>query len=118
MSSLELHSPLRFYTNLINEIPNLMKLYVVYQFKSPGCNDYYIGKTESNLYTRTDEHASSDTESAIYNHINNFSYYGYIQDLFCFNSDSIKHYNWNILLIKEELSIKQKLSKLNNNLKT
>lgn len=51
MSSLELHSPLRFYTNLINEIPNLMKLYVVYQFKSPGCNDFILAKRKV-VYTQ------------------------------------------------------------------
>ena len=46
-----------------------MKSYVVYQFNCPGCNNSYIGKTERNLRTRTEEHACSDERSAIYGHI-------------------------------------------------
>ena len=52
-----------------DHIPELMKSYVVYQFNCPGCNDSYIGKTERNLRTRTEEHACSDEKSAIYGHI-------------------------------------------------
>ena len=47
-----------------------MKSYVVYQFNCPSCNDSYIGKTERNLCIRTEEHACSDKESAIYDYIN------------------------------------------------
>ena len=36
---------LSFYTNMKDEIPKLMKSYVVYQFNCPGCNDSYIGKS-------------------------------------------------------------------------
>ena len=84
-----------------------MKSYVVYQFNCPRCNDSYIGKTECNLCTRTEKHACSDKQSAIYDHINNCSCYGYI------NSP----HDWNILLIKEAFLIKQKMPKLNNGLK-
>ena len=79
---------LTFYTNMKDQIPKLMKSYVVYQFDCPGCHDSYIGKTEPNLCTRTEEHASSDKEHAIYNHINNCNYYRYIENIFCFNNDS------------------------------
>ena len=65
-----------------------MKSYVVYQFDCPGCNYSYIGKTERNLCTRTEEHVCSDKESAIYDPINNCSYYSYIENLFRFNYDS------------------------------
>ena len=51
---------LSLYTNMKDHIPELMKSYVVYQFNCPGCNDSYIGKTERNLRTRTEEHACSD----------------------------------------------------------
>ena len=85
------------------------------------------GKTQSNLCTRTEEHACNDKESAIYNHINNCIYDRYIQNLFRFDNDSIDKtlfninsvkintkvldsaYNWNILLIREALFIKQKV---------
>ena len=41
-----------------------MKSYVVYQFNCPGCYDSYIGKSEHNLCTRTEEHACSDKGNA------------------------------------------------------
>ena len=108
-----------------DQVPKLMKYYVVYQFNCPGCNDSYIGKTECNLCTRTEEHARSDEGSAIYDHIKNCSCYSYIENLSCFNNDSFDKalfsihsvqsntkimdstFNWNILLIKEALLIKQ-----------
>ena len=126
---------LHFYTNMKDQIPKLTKSHVVYQFDRPGCNDSYISKTERNLCTRTEEHACSDEESAIYDPINNCSYYSYIENLFRFNNDSFDKaifsinsvqsstkvidsaHDWNILLIKEALLIKQKMPKLNNGLK-
>ena len=79
---------LSLYTNMKDQIPKWMKSYAVYQFDCPGCNDSYIGKTEHNLCIRTEKHACSDKESAIYDHTNNSSYYSYIENLFCFNNDS------------------------------
>ena len=55
-----------YYTNMKDQISKLMKLYVVYQFKCPGCDKRYIGKTERNLCTRTEEHASTDKDNAIF----------------------------------------------------
>ena len=52
-----------------DQIPKLTKSYVVYQCNGLSYNDCYIGKTEPILYTRTDDHAFSDKENAIYNHI-------------------------------------------------
>ena len=88
------------------------------------------------IVTLAKEHAWSYELSAIYDHINNCSYYGYIENLFGFNNGSFDKalfsitsvqrnikviesaYDWNILLIKEALLIKQKTPKLNNDLKT
>ena len=78
---------------------------------------------------------NSDEGSAIYDHMMNCSYYSYIENQFRVNNDSfdkalfsfnsvqsktkIIHsaLDWNILLIKEALLIKQKMPKLNNPLK-
>ena len=118
---------LSFDTNMKDQIPKLMKFYVAYQFNCPTCNDNYIGKTEPNLCTRTEEHAYNDEGSAIYDHIKNRSYYSYIENLLRFNNDSFDKalfsinslqsntkiidsaIDWNILLIKEALLIKQKI---------
>ena len=45
-----------------------IKRFVVYEFKFPGCNSNYIGKSDRCLYTRIKEHSSQAT-SEIYNHI-------------------------------------------------
>ena len=54
-----------------DQLPKLMKPFVLYQLNFPGCNGSYIEKTECNLHTRTGGLAGKDTESAIYNHTNN-----------------------------------------------
>ena len=112
-----------------------MKSYAVYQFNCLGCKYSYISKTEHNLCTMSEEHAYSEKESVIYDHITNYSYYSYIENLFRFNNDSFDKalfsinsvqsntkvldsvHDWNILLIKEALLIKQNMPKLNNVLK-
>ena len=124
-----------FYTNMKDQIPKLIKSYVLYKSHCPGCKDGYIGKTERNLCTRTEEHACSNEESAIYDHIKNCGYYSYSENQFRFNNDSLDKalfsinsvqsntkiidsaLDWNILFIKEVLLIKQKMPKLNNGLK-
>ena len=50
-----------------------------------GCQ--YFWQKQTNLCTRTEEHALSDRESSIYDHINNCSYYSYIENVFLFNID-------------------------------
>ena len=72
---------LSFCTNMKDQISKLRKSYAVYEFNCPGCKYSYISKTEHNLCTMTEEHACSEKESAIYNHISNCSYYSYIENL-------------------------------------
>ena len=76
-----------FDTNMKDQIPKLMKFYVVYQFNCLARNYSYIGKIEPNLSTRTEEHACSDEGSAIYDHIKNCIYYSHIENLFRFSND-------------------------------
>ena len=124
-----------YYTNMKDQISKLMKSYVVYQFNCPGCNKRYIGKTERNLCTRTEEHASTDKDSAIYNHLRTCTNYNHLKDLFSFGNDSFKEIQfdikevqnnneivdsaqyWNVLLLKEALLIKQKNPELNIGIK-
>ena len=83
-----------------DQIPKFMKSYVSHQFNCPGCNDSYTDKIERILFTRIKEHACSDKETAIYNYDNNCSYYGYIQNLFCFNNDSFHKTLFSIISVK------------------
>ena len=65
-----------------------MTSYVVYQVNCPGCSKRYIGKTEQNLCTRTEEHASTDKDSVIYNHLRTCTNYNHLKGLFSFENDS------------------------------
>ena len=112
-----------------------MKSYVVYQFNCPGCNKRCIGKTDRNLCTRIEEHAGFDKDSAIFHHISLCINYSHLKSLFSYDNPSFKELefdittvqnytnisdtalNWNILLFKEVLYIKQKNPELNNGLK-
>ena len=48
-----------FFTNTKDKIDTLSKSHVVYEFKCPGCNSSFIGKTDRTLCTRTHEHAQT-----------------------------------------------------------
>ena len=117
---------------------------VVYEFICPGCNSSYIGKTNRTLLVRTQEHALTDKESAIYKHLHDCDNIKHIQDLYNLpdiftnenNSPSTvmnkefltqtvrdntniidRDDNWNLLLYKEAYHIKRSTPFLNNGLK-
>ena len=100
----------------------------------PGCSANYVGKTERTLFERNVEHAWNDKDSAFNIHLNE---YNGVQHMFIVKltpslfSDSIaedvqdprtscinlvqmntriidRHKNWNILLFKEAIKIKEK----------
>ena len=52
-----------------DQIPDLSKSMVVYQFSCAGCNSRYIGETSRQLTTRIKEHTTSDKNSNIYKHL-------------------------------------------------
>ena len=117
---------------------------VVYEFTCPGCNSSYIGKTNRTLLVRTQEHALTDKESAIYKHLHYCDQIKHIQGLYSLpdvfvnenNPPSIamnKEFltqtvrgntniidsddNWNVLLYKEAYHIKRSSPSLNIGLK-
>ena len=49
----------------------------MYEFKCPGCNANYVGKTDRCLYTRIKEHSSLDS-SEIYNHITSCNEFNFV----------------------------------------
>ena len=56
------------FISLKDHTPKMYKISVVYEFKYPGCNVNYIGKTNCCLYTQVKEH-SCYYSSEIYNNI-------------------------------------------------
>lgn len=55
---------------MIDQLPKVLKPFIIYQFNFPGYNRSYTGKMGCNLHTKTNGLACKDTESAIYNHTN------------------------------------------------
>ena len=109
-----------------------------------SCNSSYIGKTNRTLFVRTQEHALTDKESAIYKHLRDCDNIKHIQDLYnlpaIFTNENIssttvinkeffaqtvrdntniidRDDNWNLLLYKEAYHIKRLTPFLNNGLK-
>ena len=128
-----------YYTNNKDKIPLLNHSFVVYEFKCPGCNHNYIGKTERTLFERSCEHGFKDKNSVVLNHIVNCEQVNFIKSIFSLTTNAThpiidtKQFNinlvqenlrildrsrfWNDLLIKEALKIKEKKPTLNNGLK-
>ncbi|XP_066935534.1 uncharacterized protein [Clytia hemisphaerica] len=125
---------LGFYTNMKDPTPLRYKSNVVYQFVCPGCGDSYVGKTERNLFTRCQEHATKK-DSAIHDHLKECSEIEYLTTLLTFGVDKPNYRsiiinivndntkvidssdNWSALLFKEALYIKRLKPVLNNGLK-
>ena len=133
-----------FFTSTKDKTPQLSQSNVIYEFICPGCNSSYIGKTNRTLLVRTQEHALTDKESAIYKHLHDCDNIKHIQDLYNLpdiftnenNSPSTvmnkefltqtvrdntniidRDDNWNLLLYKEAYHIKRLTPFLNNGLK-
>ena len=127
-----------------DKVPDLQRSNLIYEFTCPGCNEFYIGKTERNLNTRLKEHLDP-AKSAISKHLtdcDNANYLININNLYhnVFDSDSqtgdsphhsftnitqnntrillsLKFSNSNLLLFLEALHIKLKKPELNSGLK-
>ena len=115
-----------------------------YEFSCPGCNSLYIGKTNRTLFVRTQKHALTDKESAIYKHLRHYEQIKHIQGLYnlpyifitehnlpfaALNKEFLtqtvrgntqiidRDDNWNLLLFKEAYHIKRSEPSLNIGLK-
>ena len=106
-----------------DETPLFNKSFVVYHFKCPGCCASYVGKTERTLHERCIEHGWKDKNSAILTHINDCDGVKHIKNDININivKNNVQvidsHKNWNVLLYKEALKIKELKPLLNNGLK-
>ena len=131
---------LSFFTNTKDCIAKLAFSFVVYYFSCPGCHHDYIGKTERTLWERINEHGYRDNDSVTYDHVTNCKVVSYLVDLLNINNNSAeretfdrktfsvniakentciidKARQWDILLFKEALKIKEKCPTLNSGLK-
>ena len=122
---------LEFFCNNKHKTFLFNKSYVVYHFKCPGCCASYVGKTERTLHERCIEHAWKDKNSVIRAHIDEFEGIIHMKNLLFMNTslngdvttpdhcdiiiNIVKnnvqiidcHRNWNVLLYKEALKIKE-----------
>ena len=124
------------FVSLKDPTPKQYKNSIVYEFKCPGCNANYIGKTDRCLYTRIKEHSSQNT-SEIYNHIITCNEFNYIKNILqltpyddtninCTLTDSIftntkimgKSRHWSLLLYQESIAINRYKPTLNHGTKS
>ena len=109
--------------------------FVIYEYSCPGCDEKYIGKTESTLFNRTKEHAWSQKDSAILKHFHKCEGWKHITGLLGLDEESIdvrelqinnvrqniqvtkRADHWQTLAFKESLAIKDRKPSLNNGVK-
>ena len=122
---------MEFFCNTKDRTPIINQSFVVYEFTCPGCGANYVGKTERTLYERCVEHAWSDQNSVVKNHLDQCVEVQYLLNITSlgpalFSNDSnIGNADYrnsrinlvNILLFKEELKINERNPTLNAGLK-
>ena len=103
-----------------DKTPKEIQSFIVYKF-CPGCSKSYIGKTDRCLYTKLNEHVTTDKSSKVHKlNIDEFDTKEQF-DLTLFllhNSiilDKAKH--WSVLLFKEALAIHRQKPELNHGIK-
>ena len=119
----------------IKTIPLLSNSGIVYEYTCPGCSERYIGKTESTLFNRTNQHAWKQKDSAVYKHFKECEGLAHIKGLLQCDAEMVddkqlqintvrdntkiigRSDNWRILAFKESLKIKDKKPSLNNGVK-
>ena len=109
---------------------------IVYEFKCPGCNTNYVGKTDRCLYTRIKEHSYHDS-SEIYIHICSCNEFNFIKNLLalspydkdsnikCLLTDLIftntkiidKSKHWSLILFQESIAMGRLKPSLNHGTK-
>ena len=134
-------SQLRDFASTKDRVPILSKSNVVYEVCCPGCGANYVGKTERTIRERTIEHAWSDVESPMRNHLKTCQHFRHLFGMFAMfdercpdeEKESLRNFsiqaiqdgvrildtesNWNQLLYKEALNIERKDPTLNKGLK-
>ena len=124
-----------FFTSNKDRIPLLSNSGIVYEYTCPGCSERYIGKTESTLFNRTNQHAWKQKDSAVYKHFKECEGLAHIKGLLQCDAEMVddkqlqintvrdntkiigRSDNWRILAFKESLKIKDKKPSLNNGVK-
>ena len=127
---------LAFFTSNKDRTPLLSDSTLVYQYTCPGCCASYIGKTESTLSNRTQEHAWTDQNSAVNKHFKNCTGWDHLVGLLEMcdeetnrrelqintvrqNTKVLKRSdNWLKLAFLESLAIKEHKPKLNSGIKS
>ena len=100
----------------------------MHEFVCPGCSANYVGKIERTLFERNVEHAWNDKDSVVNIHLNECNGVQHMFNVAKLTPSRInlvqmntkiidRHKNWNILLFKGAIQIKEKKSILNTGLK-
>ena len=126
---------LAFFASNKDKVPLLSKSHVIYHYTCPGCPKSYVGKTDTTLHRRSEQHGWEQKDSAILKHFS--SCQGYLdiknQKVATDNPEATKAFqittvqtnttvlctnnNWLTLAFLESLYIKELNPELNEGIK-
>ena len=86
-----------------DRIPLLSKSCCVYRYTCPGCNAEYIGKTETTLFKRTQQHAWEQKDSSIFKHFNDCHGYQHILDMFTLDNYKLNTKEFQINIVRQNI---------------
>ena len=103
-----------FFTSNKDRIPYLSNSFVVYEYSCPGCSQKYIGKTQTNLFSRSKQHGWTQKDSAVYDHFNKCNSWSHIIDMFQCENEEVERREFQINAVRQNTRI---ISKSDNWLK-
>ena len=74
-----------------DHVAMLSKSNVVYQVSCPGCGKTYIGKTKRTCHERSREHAWSDKESPLRNHLPICAHFQHLHGMLSMNNQLLEN---------------------------
>ena len=128
-------SRISYFTSNKDRIPILSNSFVIYVYECPGCADKYIGKTETTLFNRTDQHGWTQKDSAVFKHFQKCEGWSHLRGILECHGEPVdqrslqiqtvrentkiigRSSNWHTVAFKESLAIKGRQPALNNGMK-
>ena len=87
------------------KIPFFSKSCIVYKYSCPECSKSYIGKTETTLHKRCQQHGWEQKGSSIFRHFSRCPDYQHIQSIYMMQGNLVIQKEFQIAVVRENIQI-------------